>query len=478
MNLGLDISLKLQQKLSFQMIQSLKLLQVNTLQLEQIVRNELEMNPVLETAEEAEDDAEEQVEAESSEETEADDGEEEVLETSEDEVDWEEYLDEGFELTGRVSDERDPNQEHYEPTPVYEKTLDEYLAEQVVEMKVSEKQRLLAGFIIGCLGDDGYLHMPLEDIAEATGASVVDVEEALSVIWRMEPPGIGARSLQECLSLQLERRGMQNSLAMRIVTQTWEAFEKLKIPEIAKQLSVSTGEVQQAVDVLRTLNPKPGHQISQKASSVIIPDLIVEKIDGKFVVTLNDRNIPSLHISRAYSDLIRRGSKAKREVKDYVREKLNGATWLIRAIEQRKTTMLRVMHAIIERQEEFFEKGPPNLSPLKLQDVADMVDMHISTISRVTNGKYVQTPHGIFELKYFFTEGLSRSGEGTEDVSAERVRTRIRELIEAEPHQQPLSDQRISDILSKEGYSVARRTVAKYREQLKILPARLRMKYT
>jgi RNA polymerase sigma-54 factor len=263
---------------------------------------------------------------------------------------------------------------------------------------------------------------------------------------------------------------------MRIVAETWELFEKLKIPDIARHLSVEPQDVQEAISVLRTLNPKPGYLISQKASTPIVPDLLVEKVEGKFVVTLNDRSVPSLHISRAYSDLLRRGSKAKREVKDYVREKLNGATWLIRSIEQRKTTMIRVMNAIVERQYEFFEKGPPNLSPLKLQDVADMVEMHISTISRVTNGKYVQTPHGIFELKYFFTEGLS--GADGEDVSTERIRTRIREMIEEESPQTPMSDQQISNALRGEGYSVARRTVAKYREQLRILPARLRLKYT
>lgn len=471
MNLGLDLSLKLQQKLSFQMIQSLKLLQVNTLQLEQVVRNELEMNPVLDETDEL--DTPEEEEESSSEEQ---DKEDEELKAEEEEIDWEEYLDEGFDLTGRVSDERDRNKEYYEPTPVYDTSLEEYLDGQIAEMKMTDRQRLLARFIVGCLGDDGYLQIPVEDIAKALSTTELEVMEALQVVWRLEPAGIGARDLKECLALQLQRRGLDDSLALAIITRTWDAFEKLKIPEIARQLSVSPQEVQDALRVLRTLNPKPGYQISQKASSTIIPDLIVEKVDDRFVVTLNDRNVPSLHINRAYSDLIRRGSKAKREVKDYVREKLNGATWLIRAIEQRKTTMLRVMHAIIERQGEFFEKGPPNLSPLKLQDVADMVEMHISTISRVTSGKYVQTPHGIFELKYFFTEGLSRSDSG-DDVSAERIRTRIRELISQEPPKHPLSDQQISDALRKEGYTVARRTVAKYREQLKILPARLRMTY-
>jgi RNA polymerase sigma-54 factor len=239
---------------------------------------------------------------------------------------------------------------------------------------------------------------------------------------------------------------------------------------------VSNKDVQDAIEVLKTLNPKPGYQINPENASTIIPDLVVEKVNDDFVVMINDRSAPSLRISRSYLDVIRRGSKAQKDVKDYVRDKLNSATWLIRSIEQRQNTMIRVMSAIIARQREFFEKGPPNLSPLKLQDIATMVEMHISTVSRVTNGKYVQTPHGIFELKYFFTEGISRESDGT-DISSERIKNRIRELVENEDTKKPLSDQKIAEILSREDLAVARRTVAKYREQFKILPARLRQKY-
>jgi RNA polymerase sigma-54 factor len=263
---------------------------------------------------------------------------------------------------------------------------------------------------------------------------------------------------------------------MRIVEETWDLFEKLKIPEISRHFGIEPREVQEAIETLKTINPKPGYQYNPDKPSTIIPDLIVEKIDGKFVVMLNDRSVPMLHINKSYANLIKRGSNAKRDVKKYIREKFNSATWFIRSIEQRKTTMLKVMYAIIERQTDFFEKGPPNLSPLKLQDVADMVDMHISTVSRVTSNKYVQTRHGIFELKYFFTEAVGRDEEGA-DISSERIKNRIRQLVESESTKKPLSDQKISDILSSENLPVARRTVAKYREQMKILPARLRQKY-
>lgn len=478
MNLGLDMSLKLQQKLSFQMIQSLKLLQVNTLQLEQLLKTELEMNPVLEASDELEAENEEVQELEEKEAAsdEKKEEEENELDINEDSIDWEEYLEEGFDLGYSYNEEVDRNEERYEPTPVYQETLEEHLANQLAEKKLPDKLKLLVQFLIGSLDTDGYLRVPLEDIADFIKVDIFEIKEALHILWSMEPPGVGARNLRECILLQLRSRNLHNTLAMKVVTETWELFEKLKIPEISRLFGVEPRVIQEALEVLKTINPKPGYQYNPDKPSTIIPDLIVEKIDGKFVVMLNDRSVPTLHINKSYANMIKRGSNAKRDVKKYIREKFNSATWFIRSIEQRKTTMLKVMYAIIERQNNFFEKGPPNLHPLKLQDVADMVDMHISTVSRVTSNKYVQTRHGIFELKYFFTEAVGRDAEGA-DISSERIKNRIRQLIETENPKKPLSDQKISDILSKENLPVARRTVAKYREQMKLLPARLRQKY-
>jgi len=467
------MSLKLQQKLSFQMIQSLKLLQVNTLQLEQLLKTELEMNPVLEAGEELEQETDDAAEREEKEEKE--EKEEDELDVNEDSIDWEEYLEEGFDLGYSYNEEVDRSEERYEPTAVYQSTLEEHLTNQLTEKKLPEQKKLVVQFLIGCLDVDGYLRIPLNDIAEFTKVNIFELEEGLQILWGMDPPGVGARNLRECMILQLKFR-KQNTLALRIIEQTWDLFEKLKIPEISRHFGVEPREVQEAIETLKMLNPKPGYQYNPDKPSTIIPDLIVEKIDGKFVVMLNDRSVPSLHINKQYANLIKRGSNAKRDVKKYIREKFNSATWFIRSIEQRKTTMLKVMYAIIERQTEFFEKGPPNLHPLKLQDVADMVEMHISTVSRVTSNKYVQTRFGIFELKYFFTEAVGRDAEG-EDISSERIKNRIRQLIEMENTRKPLSDQKISDILSKENLPVARRTVAKYREQMRILPARLRQKY-
>lgn len=477
MNLGLDMSLRLQQKLSFQMIQSLKLLQVNTLQLEQLLKTELELNPVLETSDE-ENDSEEPLDQEKRDEEERTDEKEESeeLDVNEDSIDWEEYLEEGFDLGYSYNEEIDHNGERYEPTPVYQQTLDEHLNNQLSDKKLPERKLLLVRLLVGSLDSDGYLRISLEDLADFTKANIFEVEEALQILWTLDPSGVGARNLRECMMLQLRVRGLQDSLAMQIIQNSWDLFEKLKIPEISRTYGVEPKQIQDAINVLKTINPKPGYQYNPDKPSTIIPDLIVEKIDGKFVVMLNDRSIPTLHISKSYANLIKRGSSAKRDVKKYVREKFNSATWFIRSIEQRKTTMLKVMYAIIERQMEFFEKGPPNLFPLKLQDVADMIDMHISTVSRVTSNKYVQTRHGIFELKYFFTEAVGRDADGA-DISSERIKNRIKQLIAAENPKKPLSDQKISDILSQENLPVARRTVAKYREQMKQLPARLRQKY-
>ncbi|MDG5815039.1 RNA polymerase factor sigma-54 [Chitinispirillales bacterium ANBcel5] len=476
MNLGLDMSLKLQQKLSFQMIQSLKLLQVNTLQLEQLLKTELEMNPVLEASDELEQEADEAMEREERETAEEKDKEEEELDINEDSIDWEEYLEEGFDLGYSYNEEVDRNEERYEPTPVYQETLEEHLTKQLAEKKIDEKRLVLVQFLIGSLDNDGYLRISLEDIAEYIGISVYEVEEARNVLIGLDPPGVGAQNLQECMILQLRARKLHNSLAMKIIAETWDLFEKLKIPEISRHFNVEPRKIQESLEILKILNPKPGYQYNPDKPSTIIPDLIVEKIDGTFVAMLNDRSVPSLHINKSYANMIKRGSTAKREVKKYIREKFNSATWFIRSIEQRKTTMLKVMYAIIERQMDFFEKGPPNLHPLKLQDVADMVEMHISTVSRVTSNKYVQTRHGIFELKYFFTEAVGRDQDGS-DISSERIKNRIRQLVNTENRKKPLSDQKISNILSTENLPVARRTVAKYREQMRILPARLRQKY-
>lgn len=509
MNLGIDISVRLQQKMSFNMIQSLKLLQVNTLELEQMLQAELEQNPLLEVEEDAAADAETEIDERAGEEggkdngDEADDYLEELTGSGDDDsgIDWEEYLEDGFDPGGAYREENDPNEERYEPTAVYEETLEERLTEQLSGMNISKRAALLVQYLISCLDDDGYLRVDAEEIAARVKSPECEVIDAIEILHRLDPPGVGARDLRECLLLQLRAKNMEGGLAMAIVSEHWELFEKMKIPDIARLEEVGPRQVQEAIAAIAALDPKPGHRYGADSSAAIVPDLIVKKIDDRFVVTLNDGTIPSLYINKRYADMIKRGSKAKKEVKEYVREKFNSATWFIKAIEQRRATILRVMNAIVYRQKIFFELGPPNLVPLKQQEVADDIGMHISTVSRVANNKYVQTQHGIFELRYFFTEsvGAQRGAKkpviaqppaehdgaaeteeaagGGADVTAERIKSRIKKLIDGEDTSCPLSDQKIADILSKEGLPAARRTVAKYREQMRIPATRMRQTY-
>jgi RNA polymerase sigma-54 factor len=573
MNFGLDLNLNvgLEQKLSPQMIQSLKLLQMNSLELEMVVKQELETNPLLEPAEETEEElakpadpddqvaqAEErvaepvpeapaQVSGEDSESAPASAEQTDLDKVISDdpkdknEIDWETYLEEGFDHGDKRTEELESPDERFEKVPVYSKTLQDHLLGQLQDRSIAPEVLPLVEYLVNSLDERGYLVreseiVPEEDDdgdiagkpapADAKAAAdskpaavdapsrpsprpgaksaaspalpdipdpliaemqaIIDgsidldaaspkVREAFHVLQSLDPAGIGARNLRECLLLQIYRYGRVSPLAKRIVEEEFDLLEKLKVAAIGKKFDVPPEQIQTAMREIGGLEPHPGRLVSASMANPITPDLIVEEVDGELVLMLNDRTVPSLKVSRAYAELLKKGSRASTEEKKYVREKLNSATWLIRAIEQRKSTMLKVMQAIIESQPDFFKQGPTHLRPLILQDVADKIGMHISTVSRVTNGKYVQTSHGIFELKYFFTAGVTQS-DGRE-ISSVTTKDEIKKLIESEDTKRPLSDQKIVEILKAKGLDVARRTVAKYRDQLEILPARLRKQY-
>jgi RNA polymerase sigma-54 factor len=575
MNLGFELGMNmgLEQKLSPQMIQSLQLLQMNSLELEMAVKQELETNPLLETLEDGGDDegplndldeggddeggaaelpaatAEASLDVAGTGAGDAAEGAEnldaggltaadydpaldaipsESPQAASDEIDWESYLEDGFDPSEGRNEEREAPEELFERTPVYDVSLQDHLLEQLKDRELGSEIHDLVEYLIYSLDDRGWLvteppvvaarsakaekaekaekagdgtheNTDAASTAAAIAAAPVDrdprhqqivaliegriepaeadgpVREALHVLQSFDPAGIGARDLRECLLLQMRRTDKISPLARRIVEEEFELLERLKIAALAKKLDSSPEEIQSAVREIGTLEPHPGRLLAPTAAATVVPDLIVEEIEGELVLMLNDRTIPSLRISRAYAGLLRKGSRASADEKKFVRGKLNAATWLIRAIEQRKSTMLKVMHAILESQPEFFRSGPAHLRPLILQQVADKIGMHISTVSRVTNGKYVQTPHGIFELKYFFSASVTQA-DGSE-VSSVAARDEIKRLIESEDSKNPLSDQKIVEILKSRGLDVARRTVAKYRDQLEILPARLRKKY-
>jgi RNA polymerase sigma-54 factor len=456
--------------------QALKLLQMPTLELQQALKAELERNPLLEEVDEVEESQElEEVKQEvgqgESETPEAPPADEK---TEEREIAWDELWPDHFEVASapRVDDQ---DAEFYERVPVTVKTLGEHLGEQLRLSNLGEMGLEIGEYLIGSLDENGYLQTSIEEVAEHFGVAPEKVEEVLSVIQTFEPAGVGARNLQECLWLQVVQRKLESTLAARIIQEQFDNLLNRRFSEIARTLKCTVEEVQQAGDLIATLDPRPGQEIATEETKYVVPDLVVERVGEDFVVSLNDRNVPRLRISSAYQGMLRQKGSVPDDTRKYITEKLNSAKWLIQTIEQRRKTMIKVMRRIVEEQRDFFERGVEGLKPLTLQQIASHIGMHESTVSRVTTNKYVQTPRGVFELKYFFSSGLQT--EDGDDVSAKVAKDRISQLIQNEDKRDPLSDQRIAELLQQHGLRIARRTVAKYRESLRLLPARQRRRF-
>ena len=452
--------------------QALKLLQVPTLELQQILKLEIMQNPLLEEVDELTDN--EDLAKEDSPEEKANEEAEDPAE--EDPIDWSEFMQDGA-LDRPYVPQSETSVEFLEKVPVTRTTLAESLLEQLHFLNLPKPTLDLAEFLVCSLDDRGWLATPLSDIIEQTGRPAEECEAVLRVIQALEPVGVGARDLRECLLIQLDAKGMKDSLPWKIIHDHFDHLVNRRFPEIARLLKVTPEAVQEAADAIATLNPKPGLTVSAEDPKYVVPDLIVERVDEEYVVLLNDRHLPRLRISSAYESVLREKKKSEctdgeAKTREYIQGKLNSARWLIQTIEQRRRTMIKVMNCIIREQREFFDKGIAFLRPLTLQQVARQIDMHESTVSRVCSGKYVQTPRGVFELKFFFSSGLET--EDGEDVSARTAKDIIRTLIEEESKQEPLSDQHIAELLHERGLKIARRTMAKYREQLNILPARFR----
>ncbi len=456
----------LHQILAPQLIQSLKMLQMPILKLEQTLRQELAINPLLEEVEVLE----EEPNIESSEsdvvapEPTPDTGEQEK-------IDWDNYLgedDEGY----RVRESREPDEDRFGDLAKATDSLYDHLKEQLSFLKLSEEQQLIGEYIIGNIGPDGYLAISVPEMADELKVPPDKIMEVLSLIQRFDPIGVGSRDLRESLLIQLREKSLENTLAYRIVDEHLRDLEKKSMLQLAKMLSVPFEKIQKAMETIKSLSPTPAHGRFDTAALPVVPDLIIERIGEEYIVLHNDRNVPRLRINSGYKDLIKRGNSTDKNTKDYVKQKLEQARWLLNAINQRRSTMIRVMEAIIEEQHEFFEKGPAFLRPLIMDDIAQKVNMNVATISRVSSGKYVQTPLGVFEIKYFFNAGIAN--EDGDDLSKRSVKQRIEEIIRAEDAEHPLSDQDIFKMLQNEKIKLARRTVTKYREELKIKPARFR----
>lgn len=480
MNVNISQRMGLYMKQSPQQVLLSTLLQLPILSLEQRIKLELEQNPLLEEdleqEEEMEQDLVEEIKLEELDrQEESDEDEEEIVEEfkeDQDEIDWDAILND--ENNYEIKAPKDESAETFERPEVSQTSLPEHLLEQLNLTDLSDKERMIGEYIIWNINEVGYLNYDLELMAQNLDVTVEEIEKVLKVIQKFDPPGIGARNLQECLLIQLEDLPERNELAIAVIRDHFEDFKNKRFEKIAKKLGISLEEFKEILNIITKLNPKPGEGYPSLYDNSITPDVIVTKEGDDFKIILNDWNIPHLRINNSYKKLLLDKKNTPKKTKEFIKNRLESARWLINSIHQRRLTILKVVEAIVRRQRDFFEKGSNYLKPMILKDIADEIGMDISTVSRVTNGKYVQTDYGVYELKHFFSEKIKR--DDGEDVSNKEIKNRIREIIEKEDPRKPYNDQKIVQLLRQEGFNIARRTVAKYREQMMIPVSRLRRK--
>jgi len=467
---------KLSQSLSLQMRQSPQqvllssLLQLPILSLEQRIRLELETNPLLELEAEQEQELEEIEEPNPELKTENEDDEEE--QSPEEEIDWEEILNDQDSYEIRIPKEKDT--EVFERPEVFKETLTDHLLSQLHMTKLNPDEIMIGEYIIWNINNVGYLTVDAESIASNLDQDVDKIEFVLSAIQQFDPPGIGARNLQECLLLQLLQQNPNHEPAIQTIRDFYEDFKNKRFEKLTKLLEFSLAEVDEIIKHITKLNPKPGEGYISYENNYIVPDLEVRKEDGELKISMHDWNVPQLRINNQYRKMLLDKKHTNKATRDFIRQRLESARWLINSIHQRRATILRATEAIIKKQRDFFEISPEHLKPMILKDIAEEINMDISTISRVTNGKYLQTEWGVFELKYFFSERI-KADDG-EDVSNKKIKALIKDIVTDEPSDKPYNDQKLSEMLKAKGYNVARRTVAKYREQMSIPVSRLRRK--
>ncbi len=476
---------KLVQKLSPQQIQLIKLLEVPTIQLEQRIKKEIEENPVLEEGREEE----EKYDDQQSQEEEYDNGQD-------DEFSLEDYLPDDEMPSYRLASNNYSADDKKTEIPYSTGTsFHEHLLSQLGLRILNDRERMLAEYLIGNIDEDGYLRRDIEaivnDIAFSQNIMTDEREllDILEIIHDFDPPGVGARDLQESLALQLKHKlkvsdedNKSLKLAYKIINNHFNEFTKKHYDKIIQKLNLTDEELKDAIDIILKLNPKPGSAYSNplnKNSQHITPDFILENVDGQLVLSLNSKNVPDLRVSKTYANMLeayqnnKDRSKQEKEAISFVKQKLDAAKWFIDAIKQRQNTLMLTMEAILEYQKEYFKEGNETLlRPMILKDIAEMTNLDISTISRVVNSKYIQTHFGIFPLKYFFSEGMQT--DSGEEVSTREIKKILQECIENEDKKKPLTDEKLAKILQEKGYQIARRTVAKYREQLNIPVARMR----
>jgi RNA polymerase sigma-54 factor len=496
---GLQLSQRLTQSLVLapQLQQSLALLQAPTLELKALVEQELQQNPVLEEAPAAEVEVQEKEERETDKPTDTADPSEPPADltfdpaaekSSNEPVDdfqaeferlvqldqeWRDHFSQ-TNIPIRASAEEEEKRQFMFDSLVAGTSLQEMLLEQVRESSLPEDQWPVAEMLIGNIDEYGYLKATPEELTASTGLPVEQILEVLKMIQSFDPPGVAARDLRECLMLQLERAGHRESLEYRIVSDFMEALGKRRIPEIARGTGTEVDEVQDALENIARLEPRPGRAYLPDNDQYILPEVFVHRSGDDYVVSTNNEHIPHLRISNTYKDLMAQGENSA-EVRNYIREKIRAGKFLIKSLHQRQQTILNIAKEIVNRQREFMAKGVSHLKPLTMVQVAQVVGVHETTVSRAVSGKYMQTPQGIFEMKYFFTAGIqTANGDGMSNTS---VKDMIADIFKAEDPTKPLSDQEVVRMLQDKGIVIARRTVAKYRTELNILPSNLRKSY-
>ena len=476
------IELRQQLKLTQQLIMTpqlqmaIKLLQLSRLELMDAIRQEMEENPTLEESQETL--PKEQVEADPQDQITAPEKTQEVTidEKIPNDIDWSNYIDE-YNAPGRVRFEtEDREAPQYEAFISHKESLSDHLLWQLLMSSPSSEEKRIGSLIIGNLDKDGYLQASAEDLAQQANVEPDDIEEVLFLMQSFDPIGVCARNLTECLMLQARALELQNTLVTRIIENHLNHLENKNYKAICRALKVSLEEVIAAVNIITAMEPKPGRQYSEEEPQYITPDIYVYKTEDDFAIVINDDGLPKLKVNSFYKQAIMRNKEVSGNARDYIQDKLRSAAWLIRSIHQRQKTIYKVMESILKYQREFFDKGITHLKPMVLRDVAEDIGMHESTISRVTTNKYAYTPQGIFELKYFFNSSIKRvHGEA---IASASVQEKIRRLIESEDPRKPYSDSKMAELLIAQNIDIARRTVAKYREMMGVLPSNKRKRFS